>query len=106
MAATSVLVLRTWSSLCLLRQSIRGAREELPAAILFLPDLHDADLGVGDLALQFGLRDPKMPNDCGVADYLHRHVRKLERLDSCLPPHGPLYELGPSLAPGIGMAAG
>src|SRR5262249_8852822 len=66
---------------------------ELPAAVLFLPDLHDTDLGVGDLALQFGLRDPKMPNDCGVANYLHRHVGKLERLDGCLPPHGPLYEL-------------
>src|SRR5690348_117191 len=90
--------------LCLLRQPVRGARQELPVPILFLPDLHDADLGVRDLALQLGLRDPKMADDRGIADYLHRHVGELERLDGRLAPHDPLYELGLVLDPGVGMA--
>jgi len=95
---------RTQSPLCLLRQPVRGARQELPAAVLFLPDLHDANLGICDLALQLGLPDPKMPDDRGVADHLHRHFGKLKRLDGRLPPHDPLYELCLVLEPGVGMA--
>src|SRR5438270_5722635 len=67
--------------LCLLWQPVRGARQELPAAVLFLPNLYYADLCVGDLALKLGLRYPKVPNDRGVADHLHRHLGKFERLD-------------------------
>jgi hypothetical protein len=44
------------------------------------------------------------PDDRGVADHLHRHVGKLERLDGRLPPHDSLYELGLVLEPGVGMA--
>src|SRR5215471_9154109 len=36
--------------LCLLRQPVRGTRQELPGAVLFLPNLHDSDLSIGDLA--------------------------------------------------------
>ena len=50
------------------------------------------------------MRNPKVPDDRGVADHLHRHVGKLERLDRRLPPHDPFYELGLVLEPGIGMA--
>ena len=84
----------TDSLLRLLPQPVRGARQELRAAVLFLPDLHDADLGICDLALRLGLRDPKMPDDHGVPNHLHCHFGKVKRLDGRLPPMTPLYELG------------
>jgi hypothetical protein len=46
---------RTQAPLCLLRQPVRGTRQELPAAVLFLPNLHDADL----VQLELPLADKK-----------------------------------------------
>ncbi len=38
--------------LCRRRQPPRRTCQQLPAAVLFLPDLHDADFGVGDFAVE------------------------------------------------------
>src|SRR5438105_6430449 len=42
-----------------LRQLEGRTRQQLPAAVLFLPDLQDADLGVGDFAVEFAFRHPR-----------------------------------------------
>src|SRR5438105_12090534 len=43
-----------------LRQLEGGTRQQLPAAVLLLPDLQDADLGVGNFAVEFAFRHPQM----------------------------------------------
>jgi hypothetical protein len=54
------------------RQPPRRTRQELPTAVLFLPDLHDADFGIGDFAVELAFRDPKMSHDGIVPDDLDR----------------------------------
>jgi hypothetical protein len=58
------------------RQPPRRTRQQLPAAVLFLPDLHDADFGVGDLAVELAFRDPKVSHDGIVPEELDRHVSR------------------------------
>src|SRR6516225_1295720 len=42
--------------LCRRGQPPRRTRQQLPAAVLFLPHLHDADFGVGDLAVELAFQ--------------------------------------------------
>ena len=90
--------------LCRRRQPPRRTRQQLPAAVLFLPDLHDADFGVGDLAVELAFRDPKVSHDGIVPDDLDRHVRPFERLEGALSRHHPVDEFGLVLEPSIRMA--
>src|SRR4051812_47512083 len=60
------------TGLRLVRQPVGGARQQLPAAARFVPDLRDPDLCAGRLAVEFGLLNQKVPHDRNVADDLHR----------------------------------
>src|SRR5262249_24031597 len=85
------------------RQPPRRTRQQLPA-ILLLPDLEDADLGVGHLALELAFRHPQMTNHGDIADGLDREVGKLERLEGGLSRHHPVDEFGLVLETGVRMA--
>src|SRR5215469_9620694 len=80
--------------LCWRRQPPRRTRQQLPAAVLFLPDLHDPDFGIGDFAVELAFRDPKMTHDGVVPDDLDRSFRPFERLEGSLSRHRPVDELG------------
>src|ERR1700737_3455167 len=53
-----------------LRQLEGRTRQQLPAAVLLQPDLQDADLGVGNFAVEFAFRHPQMTH----ANALEWHV--------------------------------
>lgn len=76
------------------RQPPRRTRQELPTAVLFLPNLHDADFGIGDFAVELAFRDPKMSHDGIVPDDLDREFRPFERLEGSLSGHRPVDEFG------------
>ena len=59
-----------------LRQPEGRTCQQLPAAVLFLPDLQDADLGVGDFAVEFAFRHPQMTRYDVVANDRDCEVRK------------------------------
>ena len=50
-----------------LSQLIRLAGQQLPIAVLLLPDAKYADFGVGDLAIGLGFRNVKMAYDSSIA---------------------------------------
>src|SRR6516162_11771702 len=86
------------------RQPPRRTHRQLPAAVLFLPDLHDADFGVGDLAVELAFRDPKVSHDSVVPDDLHGELGPFERLEGGLSRHHPVDEFGLILEMSVRMA--
>ena len=90
--------------LCRRRQPPRRTRQQLPAAVLFLPDLHDADFGIGDFAVELAFRDPKVSHDGVVPDDLHGEFGPFERLEGGLSRHHPVDEFGLVLEPSVRMA--
>src|SRR3984893_4399331 len=90
--------------LCRRRQPPRCPRQQLPAAVLFLPDLHDADFGIGDFAVELAFRDPKVSHDGVVPDDLDREFGPFERLEGGLSRHRPVDEFGLVLEPSVRMA--
>jgi hypothetical protein len=63
-----------------LRQLVGSTREQLSAAVLLLPDLKDADLGVGDFAVEFAFRHPQVTHYGVVAGDRDCELGKLNRL--------------------------
>jgi putative serine dehydratase-like protein len=90
--------------LCWRRQPPRRSRQQLPSAVLFLPDLHDADFGIGDFAVELAFRDPKVSHDGVVPDDLDREFGPFERLEGGLSRHHPVDEFGLVLEPSVRMA--
>src|SRR5438046_551322 len=88
----------------LCRQPESLPRQELPGAVLLLPDLKGADLGGGLLALELGLGQVDVARDRGIADHRHLELGEGERLDGLLAGHHPVDELLLGLDPSVGMA--
>src|SRR6202023_2808230 len=77
-----------------LRQPVGGTRQQLPAAVLLLPDLQDARLGVGDFAVEVALRHPQMTHYSVVANDRDCEVEKINRFANSLSRHDPVNEFG------------
>src|SRR5439155_19956272 len=93
-----------WRSSGLCRQPESLPRQQLPGAVLLLPDLKGADLGGGLLALELGLGQVDVARDRGIADHRHLELREGERLDGLLAGHHPVDELLLGLDPSVRMA--
>src|SRR5205807_5222193 len=87
-----------------LRQLEGRTRQQLPAAVLLQPDLQDADLGVGNFAVEFAFRHPQMTHYGVVANDCDCEVWKINRLDDSLSRHDPVDEFGLVFEPGIRVA--
>src|SRR5271166_7136928 len=77
-----------------LRQPEGRTRQQLPAAVLLLPDLQDADLGVGNFAIEFAFRHPQMTHYSVVANDRDCEVWKIKRLEDILSRHDRVDEFG------------
>src|SRR6266508_3072611 len=78
--------------------------QQLPAAVLLLPDLKGTDLGGSRLALEFGFGQVDLARDGGIADHCHLELGEGERLDDLLAGHHPVDELLLGLDPSVRMA--
>jgi len=70
-----------------LRQLEGRTRQQLPAAVLLQPDLQDADLGVGNFAVEFAFRHPQMTHYGVVTNDRDCEVWKIKRLEDSLSRH-------------------
>jgi hypothetical protein len=68
---------------------------------LLLPDLQDANLGAGGLAVGFAFGRPRMARDCSGADDGDRVIGQGERFDDRLSGHDAIDELGLVLHPAV-----
>src|SRR5207249_2723135 len=95
---------KPWRSSGLCRQPEPLPRQQLPAAVLLLPDLKGTDLGGSRLALEFGFGQVDVARDGGIADHCHLELGEGERLDDLLAGHHPVDELFLGLDPSVRMA--
>src|SRR6266705_3824204 len=95
---------KPWRSWGLCRQPEPLPRQQLPAAVLLLPDLKGADPGGSRLALEFGFGQVDVARDGGIADHRHLELGEGERLDDLLAGHHPGDELILGLDPSVRMA--
>src|SRR5262245_10954978 len=75
------------------RQREPLARQQLPVAVLLLPDLQYADPGRRRLAVELGLGEPNVARDGRVAGHGHLELREGERFDYLLACHHGTDEL-------------
>src|SRR5881628_2002435 len=95
---------KAWRSSGLCRQPEPLPGQQLPAAVLLLPDLKGADPGGSRLALEFGFGQVDVARDGGIADHCHLELGEGERLDDLLAGHHPVDELFLGLDPSVRMA--
>src|SRR5881628_3928762 len=95
---------KAWRSSGLCRQPEPLPRQQLPAAVLLLPDLKGADPGGSRLALALGFGQVDVARDGGIADHCHLELGEGERLDGLLAGHHPVDELLLGLDPSVRMA--
>src|SRR2546428_8703680 len=88
----------------LCRQPEPLPRQQLPAAVLLLPDLKGADPGGSRLALALGFGQVDVARDGGIADHCHLELGEGERLDDLLAGHHSVDELFLGLDPSVRMA--
>src|SRR5208282_14397 len=69
------------------------AGQQLPIAVLLLPDLQCTDLDTGGLAVGLHFSFEQMARDGSIADYRDAEFGKSERLDNRLARHDPIHEL-------------
>ena len=73
----------------------------MPGAARLLPDVQDADLGGGALAVGFAVGRPRMARDRIVPNDGERVIRQGDRFDDRLSGHDTLDELGFVLHPAV-----
>src|SRR5437762_10991343 len=96
-----LVVVARWIWLC---ELIPLPRQELPAAVLLLPDLQRADPGAVGLAVQFAFRNIEMAGNRTAADDRNLQFREINRFDGRFAVHHAIDDLGLALHPPIGMA--
>src|ERR1700720_741671 len=87
-----------------LRQLEGRTRQQPPAAVLLQPDLQDADLGVGNFAVEFAFRHPQMTHYSVVANDRDCEVWKIKRLEDSLSRHDRVDEFCLVFEPRIRVA--
>src|SRR5438067_8209894 len=96
-----LVVVARWIWLC---ELIPLPRQELPAAILLLPDLQRADPGAVGLAVQLAFRNVEVAGNRTAADDRNLQFREINRFDGRFAVHHAVDDLGLVLDPPIGMA--
>src|SRR5207237_594976 len=96
-----LVVVARWIWLCGL---IPLPRQELPAAVLLLPDLQRADPGAVGLAVQLAFRNVEVAGNRTAADDRNLQFREINRFDGRFAVHHAVDDLGLVLDPPIGMA--